>query len=105
MRFAGRIGKVSQKGEVKIGIAIGEEAHLEIVNEFTHLLLVQKQGGNGDHGGALLRNMAIEVQLGQRLGVEDRRHRVVHQLNRTLHHGHDHEQERDGKLWKHGIVG
>ncbi len=41
-RLADGVGQVSQQGEVEMGIAIGEEADLEIADQFAHLIFVEE---------------------------------------------------------------
>ena len=73
MRLADGVGQIGEQGKVQVRIAVGEEAHLELVDQFAHLLLIQKQRRHRDQRGAFPGNSLAEVELGQRMS--DRRSR------------------------------
>ena len=79
-----RVGKIGEQREVQIGIAIGQEADFEIVDQFAHLLFIQQQRRHGDERGEFRGNPVAEVELGQRLRIEEGRNGVVDQIDRSL---------------------
>ena len=71
---------------MQIGIAIGEEADLELLDQLAHLLFVDQQRGNRHQRGVILWDALAEVELRQRLRLEERGDDVVDQVDRALGH-------------------
>src|ERR1700722_10602892 len=92
VRLAYRIGQVSEKHEVKVGIPIAQETHLKVVDQFAHLLFVYEQRGNRDECDAVARNTRGEVQFRQRLRIEKCGDGIVDQLDSILGCGNQEEK-------------
>ena len=65
-------------------ILVGQVAHLELVEQLAHLLLFHQQGRHHHQGGERLRHALGEVELGQRIRLEDRGDGVIYQVDRAL---------------------
>ena len=88
-------GKIGQQREVQVGLAIGEETHFEIVDQLAHLLFVQQQRRHGHQRGAIGGNALAEIELGQRLRIDERCDGVVDQVDGVLR-GRN-QQQKEGR--------
>ena len=67
------IGPVGDQSEVEIGIAVGQEADLQIQRQVADLSFVQKQRGNCHQGQTIVGYAGRQVELGKTREVEPRR--------------------------------
>jgi hypothetical protein len=88
------IRQVGEQHEVKAGIVITEKAHLEIIDQLAHLLLVDQERRDHCESGAFARNTCAEVQFGQRFGIKKCRDGVVDKINGVLR-GRQQEEKND----------
>ena len=84
LRAGDGIRKISQEPKMKVRILIGEISRLQFLEKFIDLLLVKQQRRYDDHGRRVLRNPFGEIQLGERLSLDERRNGIVDKIHASL---------------------
>ena len=67
-----RVGQVGEQSEVQVGILISEKADLQIIDDLSHLLLVQQKRWNGDECDARVWNPFGKSSFGMDLRRQER---------------------------------
>src|SRR6185437_1715632 len=99
------VRQIRKQREVEIGVRVGEESHLELVDQLVQLCFVQEQGGNGDQCGVVGGDSLAEVELRQSGGFEDGGDGVVDEVHSGLRGRQEKENEREGQAANDGMVG
>ena len=80
----GSVQEVGQEREVKIAVVVGEEVHLEPLDQALDLCRIGEQHGHGDQRAQRRRNTVLERQLGQRPRRQQGREKALQESDRGL---------------------
>ena len=94
--LAGGIVEVGQQTIVQVGVAIGQEAHLQRLDQRIDALGTAEQGGHDDQGARGGPDAVGKIHARQGLGHDQQRGRPVHQGQRELARGQQ-QQRSDGQ--------
>ena len=92
--LGGRVGEIAQHREVEVGLAVGQELDLEVLQRLAHGVDAAEEGGDHHRGAELGRDaVLVQVELRQRARREEGGDQLIHDVDGDVV-GRDQAQEQ-----------